>query len=101
MLAFQHDLLLREPADAVPPTGWHGLEPFHAMDSRDACLPAVHAALDSGIWRVSTWLDSLRVRMLTPDEILRHDPQQPAFSNVNTPDDFAEAEQIAREVGGL
>ena len=50
---------------------------------------------------VSTWLDSLRVRMLTPDEILRHDPQQPAFSNVNTPEDFAEAERIAREVGGL
>jgi GTP:adenosylcobinamide-phosphate guanylyltransferase len=36
------------------------------------------------------------VRLRTPEEIQGYDPQGLAFWNVNTPEEFAEAERISR-----
>jgi hypothetical protein len=36
------------------------------------------------------------VRLLNPDEIKRYDPSGLAFWNVNTPEEFSKAEEIAR-----
>jgi hypothetical protein len=37
----------------------------------------------------------VNVRVLTPDEIKQYDPAGLAFWNVNTPEEFSKAEQIA------
>ena len=97
LLAFQRDLLQAEEADVVIPGSSQGLEPFHAVYRRATCLPSVRSALDAETWRVSAWLDTLRLRTLSLAEVLRHDPQQRAFYNVNTPEEFAAAEQWAGE----
>jgi molybdopterin-guanine dinucleotide biosynthesis protein A len=52
--------------------------------------------MEADQWRVISWLPQVKVRKLTPDELGRYDPENLAFWNVNTPDEFSKAEQRAR-----
>ena len=71
-----------------------GYEPLHAVYRRETCLPAIEAAIDADQWKVIAWFPHVKVRILTPEEIKRYDPLGLAFWNVNTPEEFAEAERI-------
>lgn len=88
-------LLTAEAWDAVIPRTEGGAEPFHAVYNRERCLPLVEAAIQADQWRVDAWFSQARIRFLTPDEVRAHDPGGLAFWNVNTPEEFAQAEQIA------
>ena len=88
-------LLLQEEADVVIPKSEEGYEPLHAIYRRETCLPAIDATIGADQWKVVAWFPQVKVRMLTPDEISQHDPSGLAFWNVNTPEEFAEAEKIA------
>ena len=68
---------------------------FFAVYRREMCLPAIEAAIGADLWKVVAWFPQVKVRMLTPDEVRQHDPPGLAFWNVNTPEEFAEAEKIA------
>ena len=72
-----------------------GYEPLHAVYRRDTCLPAIEAAIDADQWKVSAWFPRVKVRVLTAEEMKLLDPAGLAFWNVNTPEEFAKAEQIA------
>jgi molybdopterin-guanine dinucleotide biosynthesis protein A len=72
-----------------------GYEPLHAVYRRETCLPAIEAAIDANQWKVIAWFPHVKVRILTPEEIKRGDLLGLAFWNVNTPEEFAEAERIA------
>jgi molybdopterin-guanine dinucleotide biosynthesis protein A len=95
LLAFERDELLRTGCDAVIPRTAAGTEPFHAVYDRDACLPAIQAAIQADQWRVDSWYARVKVRLLSPDEIHPLDPHGRAFWNVNTPDELLEAERLA------
>jgi len=71
-----------------------GYEPLHAVYRRETCLPAIEAAIDADQWKVISWFPQVKVRVLTSEEIKRYDPLGLAFWNVNTPEEFAEAERI-------
>jgi molybdopterin-guanine dinucleotide biosynthesis protein A len=73
-----------------------GYEPLHALYRRETCLPAIEAAINADQWKVIAWFPQVNVRVLTADEIKSADPQGLAFWNVNTPEEFAKAEEIAR-----
>jgi molybdopterin-guanine dinucleotide biosynthesis protein A len=88
-------LLLEEQADVVIPKSEEGYEPLHAIYRRETCLPAIEAAIDADQWKVIAWFPQVKVRVLTPDEIAQYDPSGLAFWNVNTPEEFSKAEQIA------
>ena len=88
-------LLVEEEADVVIAQSEEGYEPLHAVYRRETCLPAIEAAIDADQWKVIAWFPQVKVRVLTPDEIKRYDPMGLAFWNVNTPEEFAEAEKIA------
>ncbi|HEX6268764.1 MAG TPA: molybdenum cofactor guanylyltransferase [Anaerolineales bacterium] len=88
-------LLVEEEADVVIPKSNEGYEPLHAVYRRETCLPAIEAAIDANQWKVIAWFPQVKVRVLTPEEIKRYDPPGLAFWNVNTPEEFAEAEKIA------
>jgi molybdopterin-guanine dinucleotide biosynthesis protein A len=88
-------LMVQEEADVVIARGEQGYEPLHAVYRRATCLPAIEAAIDADLWKVVSWLPQVRVRVLTSDEISRYDPKHLAFWNVNTPEEFAEAEKLA------
>jgi molybdopterin-guanine dinucleotide biosynthesis protein A len=64
---------------------------------RQTCLPLVLDAIQADKWRVDAWYAKANVRLLSPEETRPHDPDGLAFWNVNTPEELAEAEQMARE----
>jgi len=88
-------IMVQEEADVVIPKSDEGFEPLHAVYRRSTCIPAVKTAIDSDIWKMIAWFPQVKVRTLTPEEISRFDPSGLAFSNVNTPEEFAEAEMRA------
>jgi len=89
-------LLVEEAADVVIPKSEEGYEPLHAVYRREACLPAIESAIDADKWKVIAWFPQVKVRVLTPDEIKQYDPSGLAFWNVNTPEEFSKAEEIAQ-----
>ena len=88
-------LLQEDRVDVVIAETAEGFEPLHAVYRREACIPAIESAMDAGQWRVISWFPQVRVRKLTGDELKRYDPDGQAFSNVNTPEEFAAAEKRA------
>jgi molybdopterin-guanine dinucleotide biosynthesis protein A len=89
-------LMVKEEADVVMAKSDEGYEPLHAVYRRETCLPAIESAIEADQWKVIAWFPQVRVRLLSPEEIKVHDPTGLAFWNVNTPEEFAKAEQIAR-----
>ena len=88
-------LLVEEEADVVIARSDEGYEPLHAIYRRDVCLPAIEAAIDADQWKVIAWFPQVKVRVLTTEELKQMDSFGLAFWNVNTPEEFAKAEQIA------
>ncbi len=89
-------LLVEEGADVVIAKSDEGYEPLHAVYRRLTCLPAIEAAIDADQWKVIAWFPQVKVRVLTPEEIKRYDPSRLAFWNVNTPEEFSKAEELAQ-----
>ena len=90
-------LLVENEADVVIAKGEEGYEPLHAVYRRDTCLPAIESAIEDDQWKVIAWFPHVKVRVLTSDEIKVADPDGLAFWNVNTPEEFAKAEEIAKQ----
>ena len=100
LLETQAEILLREGVDVVIPRTEEGLEPLHATYRRDTCLPAVKAALDAGERKMIAWFPEVKVREMPADEVARYDPQMQSFINVNRPEDYRAAEDLARRLEG-
>ena len=96
LLAFQARVLQNEAADIVIPLTPAGYEPLHAVYRRETCLPAVEWALDHDQWKLISWFSKVKVRALSVEECQLYDPLGLAFANVNTPQELADAEIVAR-----
>lgn len=92
-----YSLLVKEEADVVIAKTDEGYEPFHALYRRETCLPAIEAAIQEDKWKVIAWFPQAKVRALSLDELKTFDPSGLCFWNVNTPEEFAQAEEIARQ----
>ncbi len=88
-------LMEDEHVDVVIAKGVEGYEPLHAVYRRETCLPAIEDSIEADQWKVIVWFPQVKVRVLTAEEIKSADPEGLAFWNVNTPEEFAEAERIA------
>lgn len=88
-------LMVEEEADVVIAKSDEGYEPLHALYRRETCLPAIEAAIDADQWKVIAWFPQVKVRTLSPDEVNALDPSGLCFWNVNTPEEFAQAERLA------
>ena len=89
-------LLVREEMDVVLPRSTGGLEPLHAIYRRLTCLPVVRTAIDANQLKIIDWFSSVRVRELSLDEVAAIEPSGLVFRNVNTPEEFSEAELLAQ-----
>jgi molybdopterin-guanine dinucleotide biosynthesis protein A len=96
LFALERDILVSENADVVIASSEEGFEPLHAIYRRETCLPAIESALDADRWKVISWFPNVKVRVLTQGEITQADPYGLAFLNLNTPEEFADAEQKAQ-----
>jgi molybdopterin-guanine dinucleotide biosynthesis protein A len=92
-------MLVQEEADVVIAKTEEGYEPFHALYRRETCLHAIEAAIDADQWKVIAWFPQAKVRELSTEEVRQLDPAGLAFWNVNTPDEFIHAEQLAQSGG--
>jgi molybdenum cofactor guanylyltransferase len=108
LLRAQLDLLQKEGADIVIPRSPDGLEPLHAVYRRETCLPAVYAALQAGERKMIAWHSgyqaypgyaAVRLRVMASEEVAVVDPQFRSFINVNTQEEFRQAEELARRSG--
>jgi molybdopterin-guanine dinucleotide biosynthesis protein A len=93
------EILVKDKADIVIAKTEEGYEPLHAVYRRETCIPAIEAAIDADKWRMDAWFPQVKIRLLMPEEIKRYDPNGSAFLNINTPEDFAKAEEQARLTG--
>jgi len=90
-------VLVEEAADVVIPDSGGGLEPMHAVYRRKTCLPAIESAIEADKWKLISWFPQVKVRVLQPEEVKAYDPSGLAFWNLNTPEEFTEAEARARQ----
>jgi molybdopterin-guanine dinucleotide biosynthesis protein A len=87
-------------ADAVIPRSDAGTEPLCAM-YRKTCLTPVLAAIAEGTRKVTDALAALRIDVVQPHEWKAFDESGHLFKNMNTPEDFEEADAILEdELGG-
>ena len=93
-------LLVDEEADVVIANTDEGYEPLHAVYRRETCLPAIESSIEADQWKVIDWFPQVRVRTLSSDEVKSFDPSGLCFWNLNTPEEFAEAERIALSHSG-
>lgn len=89
-------LMVEEEADVVIAKTDEGYEPLHALYRRETCLPAIESAISADQWKVISWFPQVKVRTLTSDEVKLYDPSGLCFWNLNTPEDFVEAEKRAQ-----
>jgi len=89
-------LLVENEADVVIAKSEEGYEPIHAVYRRETCLPAIESAIAADQWKVIAWFPQVKVHTLTLEDVKRFDPSGLAFWNVNTPEEFSKAEQLAR-----
>ncbi|HTP00278.1 MAG TPA: molybdenum cofactor guanylyltransferase [Anaerolineales bacterium] len=95
LLAAGSGLLEQDQADVVIAETPQGFEPLHAVYRRTTCLHAVESAIAADQWRMIAWFAQVQVRKFTEDELQHYDAERLAFWNLNTPEEFAEAERRA------
>ena len=89
--------MVEEDADIVIAKKDENYEPLHALYRRETCLPAIETAIEANQWKVISWFPQVKVRTLTFDEVKSFDPSDLCFWNLNTPEEFVEAEKRASE----
>ncbi|MBI5838907.1 MAG: molybdenum cofactor guanylyltransferase [Chloroflexi bacterium] len=93
-------LMVQEDADVVIAETADGMEPLHAVYRRVTCVPAIEAAIAADKWRVISWFPQVKVRVLKPEELKQLDPSGLCFWNLNTPEEFIEAERVSLSLLG-
>ncbi len=96
LLRAQCRMIIEKNVDVVIPRSPQGLEPLHAAFRQECCLPAVREALQAGERKMVSWFSAVRALVLEPDEVAVYDPEFTSFVNVNNPEEFRRAEELAR-----
>ena len=81
-------------APAAIPWTAAGTQPLCAMYDR-SCVEPIRARLERGELRVSALSDVMRVTDIGPSEVAPFDPDGTLFFNVNTPDHYTRANDLA------
>jgi molybdopterin-guanine dinucleotide biosynthesis protein A len=89
-------LLVEKEADVVIAKSDDHYEPLHAVYRRETSLPAIESAIEEDKWKVIAWFPQVKVHTLSPHDVRKYDSSGLAFWNVNTPEEFAKAEEIAK-----
>lgn len=87
---------LKEGYDVVIPEGEDGLEPLHAIYSKN-CLNPIKRQLKEKDLKIVDFFPSVRVRKVKKEELKPFKETVPSFFNINTPADFEQAVRIGKE----
>jgi molybdopterin-guanine dinucleotide biosynthesis protein A len=84
-----------ENFDAVLPEVGGKLQPLHAI-YRKQCARAIETLAPSGEKRMTAAARSINAKKVDESELRKIDPELRSFFNVNTPDDYQKALEMAR-----
>jgi molybdopterin-guanine dinucleotide biosynthesis protein A len=99
LLKAEIDRIIQSGADVLIPQTPKGLEPLHAIYRKETCLPVLDHAIQDQVQKLISWLPKVAVDIMTPEEVQVFDPGFRSFTNINTPEEFRDAERIAIEDG--
>jgi molybdopterin-guanine dinucleotide biosynthesis protein A len=71
------------------------LEPLHAL-YHISCVEKLHEAMLTNQLQLQRLLRSLRLQVISSAEVVKHDRELRCFFNINTPQDYLQAEEITR-----
>ncbi len=98
LLAFLLKEIKATEADAVMPSSSYGPEPLHSVYNRQNCLPLVRQAIENDLWRMNSWHDQAKIRQINASLTTAASGSEYTFVNLNTREDFNEAEELARKL---
>ena len=81
--------------DAVVPRIGKFLEPLHAVYTKN-CMPAVEKLIEENTLSVNKIFKCVKTRYVDKDEVELFDQDHLSFFNINTKNDFIEAEKISK-----
>jgi molybdopterin-guanine dinucleotide biosynthesis protein A len=81
---------------AVVPRSPDGLQPLCAVYTR-SCLPNIERTLNSGDFRITSFLTDIDALILPRDRWQAFDPHQLLFTNLNTPEEYRRAQELLKE----
>ncbi len=90
-----HLISLSPGFDIVIPKTEDGWQPLHAIYSQK-CLPFMEDLLLKGNLKIIDFFHRVKKREVPTAEILPFDPQLLSFLNLNTPEDLARVQELAR-----
>jgi len=76
-----------DDADVVVPQTKDGLEPLHAIYSKN-CVKPIRKMIDEGKSKIVDIYDQVKVKIVDEKDFLRFDPGGESFINVNTPEEL-------------
>jgi len=76
-----------DDADVVVPRTKDGLEPLHAVYSKN-CVKAMRSMIEEGKSKIVDIYDQVKVKIVDEKDFLRFDPGGESFINVNTPEEL-------------
>jgi molybdopterin-guanine dinucleotide biosynthesis protein A len=98
LIKHQIQIIQESGFDAVIPATDQGIEPFHSVYRVETCLPLVKKAIEKDLWKMISWHDSARIKILNPELIRKITGSDHTFLNLNTPEEFQAAEEIAKNI---
>jgi molybdopterin-guanine dinucleotide biosynthesis protein A len=92
-----YKLLKKSGADvAIPKLDDGYFEPLHAVYRRNPCKAAILQSIEQNKQRLISWMSFVNVIEMDPELCGKLDPDGTAFININTREDFLQAETIGR-----
>ena len=88
--------------DALVPETSEGFEPLFAVYSKN-CLNPIESQILRNDLKVTGFFPKVRTKIFRENKLREADPDLHSFFNINTPEDLAVAEKLARQLdaGGL
>ncbi len=99
LISIMADKIQRSNWDGIIPSTPNGIEPLHAVYRRESCLSLVDQAIEQDLWRMKAWHKKANLKILDPGETLDITGSEHTFLNLNTPEEFIAAEEMARDFG--
>jgi molybdopterin-guanine dinucleotide biosynthesis protein A len=94
----EYMLAIETDAEVVIPRRGGKFQPLHAIYAKD-CVGPIREALEAGEKRMISFFPHIHTRIIEQEVLDQYDPDGLSFFNANTPEEFAQAEQLLGELG--
>lgn len=91
-----HMLEVRADFDAVVPRMDWKLETLHTIYTKQ-CIPVIKGLIDSHIYQVMRFFNTIKVRYIDEDEIRSTDPDLRSFLNINRPEELSGVDDLEKQ----